>query len=349
MMVIGLVFVHFGNFPDETLDPFMGVVNAKHFVPSSLNSFFTYFFLCSVPVLSLISGYLFTYRGVDPYPVVLRKKFKTLLAPYLTWTTLWMVAAFVLYSIGKANNQFTYYDQGFSEFDIGFMLDRIVGMHDAPFAFQFWFVHDLMLSILISPLLIYAIRKLGFIVVLLPFIGWIAEVQPLGFFYFKVPAFFMIGLYCGLNGVQPKIPVNLTKFNLLIPVFIALILVRIYLPNYYGGVMPYETLFELVLRVLGSVAIVTIALNMRLYLRSVYQFFVNRSGYAFFLHAAHFPLVIIVKQILYMTGLFKGDAGLFALWVVTIVSTVAIVMLSASLLHKVFPRIYRFMNGQRAI
>lgn len=348
-MVIGLVFVHFGSYPGESLDPFAGVVNAPNLYASSINSFFTYFFLCSVPVLSMISGYLFSYNGIDPYPVMLRKKLKTLILPSITWTSTWLLLAFVLYSLGKASNQFTYYDQGFADYSLLNLLNGIIGITEAPFAFQFWFVHDLVLSLIFSPVLVFAIKKAGKFFVILPFVLWAIDLQPVLFFNLKVLAFFVVGLYIGLSGYKPEIPARLLPFNLSIPVFVVMVLVRIYLPALYDGRMPAENIYELLLRVVGSVAIITLALNIRLYLPLLYRFFVNRSGYAFYLHAFHFPLVILVKQALFMTGLFQGESALIVLWALTILITIMLALLSAQIMHRVIPPLYRFLNGQRAI
>ena len=349
IMVIGLVFVHFGNFPGHSLDPFIGVVNTDLFYASSFNSFFTYFFLCSVPVLSMISGYLFSYRGIEPYTSTLKKKSKTLILPSITWTSLWLVAAFSLYAIGKDAGQFTYYDQGFEDYSILDLLNGIVGITQTPFAFQFWFVHDLVLSLIFSPVLIFLIRKLGKIFVLLPFALWGLEIPSAILFNYKVIAFFILGLYAGITGFQPKIPTKLGIYNLSIGIFILMVLGRIYIPRFYEGSMPFETLYELALRAVGSLAIISIALNIRLHVNSLYKILVNKSGYAFYLHASHFPLVILVKQALSMTGLFEGELDLCLLWISTIVITITIALGSAEVLHKIAAPVYRFLNGQRSI
>ena len=349
IMVMGLVFVHFGNFPGDNLDPFMGVVDADFIIASSLNSFFTYFFLCSVPVLSLISGYLYCYQGSPNFLDSIKKKSKTLILPYLSWTSFWLVFAFILYSIGKSSNQFTYYDQGFSDYSYLDLFNGIIGITEAPFAFQFWFVHDLVLSILISPLIILLIKRIGIITVAIPFILWATEVDSLVFFNFKVVAFFNLGLYAGIKRYQPSIPNDLSNLNLSIPIFIAMVIARIYVPAYFDGLMPYDTIFELILRIVGSVAIITLALNLRLYFNNIYLYLSNHSGYAFFLHAFHFPLVILVKQLLYKTGLFIGEAGLVSLWLISVILTILIGILSAEFLNRFMPPIYRFLNGQRSI
>ena len=199
---MGLVFVHFSNFPGDALDPFTGVVNPSFVMASSFNSFFTYFFLCSVPVLSAISGYLYCYRGTPIYVTSIKKKIKTLILPYLTWTSIWLLIAFILYSVGKSSNQFTYYDQGFSDYSLMDLLNGIIGITKAPFAFQFWFVHDLVLSILLTPIIIPAIKKLGIIIVIIPFLLWILEIEPWGLLSFKVISFFNLGLYVAIKKIE---------------------------------------------------------------------------------------------------------------------------------------------------
>lgn len=349
IMVIGLVFVHFGNFPGDPLDPFTGVVNAEFVVASSINSFFTYFFLCSVPILSMISGYLFCYQGKPNFIETLKKKNTTLILPYLTWTTIWLLFAFVLYSIGKSSNQFTYYDQGFSDYNILDLLNGIIGITETPFAFQFWFVHDLVLSIIITPIIIPAIKKFGAIVVIIPFLLWAMDYSPWIFFNFKVIAFFNFGLYIGIKKVNINIPTNLKWLNLSIILFIIMVLVRIYTPAAYNGKMPFENIYELFLRIIGSLAIITLAINMKIYLNGVFKYLVNHSGYAFFLHAFHFPIIILMKQILFMTGIFQGELGLIFLWITSIVVTILTAIITAEVIHRYLPGLYRYLNGQRSI
>jgi len=349
VMVIGLVFVHFGNFPGEALDPFSGVINPNYFLASSLNSFFTYFFLCSVPILSLISGYLFSYKNEITYLDTLKKKYKTLVKPYLTWTLLWVLFAFVLFKIGQSSGRFTYFDLGFDNYSLLTFMNNVVGLTEAPFAFQFWFVHDLILSILITPFLFWTFKRLGWIMVLIPFTLWLLEFEALVFFNYKVISFFALGLYVGHKDIALSLPKRFALLNLSILAFIILVLTRIYLPASNDGVMPFEVQFELLLRVIGSIAIITLTLHLRQWLPSFYRFLVKQSGKAFYLHAFHFPVVILVKQVLFSLGLFSGNLGHIALWLASVLITVLLAFLTAQATHITVPSLYRHLNGQRTI
>ena len=102
LLIMGLVLVHFGSFPDSSLDPFQGVVNPEHFISASINSFFLYFFLSAVPVLSIISGYLYSQKGKPNYAQALKKRVLTVVLPSITWTSIWLAFAFILYSMCNA-------------------------------------------------------------------------------------------------------------------------------------------------------------------------------------------------------------------------------------------------------
>jgi len=346
LLIMGLVLVHFGSFPNSTLDPFQGVVNPEHFISASINSFFLYFFLSAVPVLSIISGYLYSHRGKPDYLQAFKKRILTVILPSITWTSIWLLFAFALYSIGKSSNQFTYYDAGFSDFSILNLFNGIIGITESPFALQFWFIHDLVLSILLTPLLYPIIKKAPVFLIAL-FILWAAEWEVPVFFNLKVLTFFSVGLYLGQRNWQPG---DLNIFNnISILAFIALILGRIYVPYANDGVMPYETVYELILRSIGTVAVFSLVLHLRNKVPSVFNWLANNSGYAFFIFAAHFPLIILFKQVLSMTNLFNSGAGEIALWAIAPTITISFIIISAYLLNKILPGLYKFLNGQRSI
>ncbi|MEH6449014.1 MAG: acyltransferase [Oleispira sp.] len=346
LLIMGLVLVHFGSFPDSSLDPFQGVVNPEHFISASINSFFLYFFLSAVPVLSIISGYLYSQKGKPNYAQALKKRVLTVVLPSITWTSIWLAFAFILYSIGKSSNQFTYYDAGFSDFSMLHLFNGIIGVTDSPFALQFWFIHDLVLSLLLTPILYPIIKRAPFLLAGL-FILWAAEWEVPVFFNLKVLTFFSVGLYLGQRSWQPRELSFLN--NISIVTFIALILGRIYTPYFNNGDMPYETVYELILRSIGTFAVFSLALQLRKHVPVVFNWLSNNSGYAFFIFAAHFPLIILFKQVLSMTHMFNGAAGQVTLWVLAPTITVGFIIIAAKLLNKIFPSLYKFLNGQRSI
>jgi len=347
MLIMGLVLVHFGAFPGSKLDPFTGVYNAEFNLPSSLNSFFVYFFLSAVPVLSIISGYLLALNGKPKYLLSLKNRLTTVFLPSIFWTSIWLLFAFVLYRIGKNSGHFTYYDFGFSHFTIWTVLDGIFGIRFEPFAFQFWFVHDLILSILFSPIIYLVIKRVPFIYFLTVGSLWVMGWEPPLFFHLKVVIFFSFGIFLAQKNWQP--PSHLPYGFLWISLFVMLIIIRIYLPNWFAGKMPYKAIYESILRANGVVAVICIAMFIRTNFPRVFHWFSSHSGYSFFIFAAHVPTVLLVKEIL---ALLIGSDTMFkqlALWFLSPILTVGILIIAANLMSRYTNGLFRFINGQRQI
>jgi len=349
IMIMGLILVHFGNFPGETLSPFTGVVEPENFLASSFNSFFTYFFLSSVPVLSMISGYLFCYRGKPDFIASFKRKSQTLVAPSLFWTSMWFLFAYALFLASGYSDKIDFYADVFNELSILDFFNAIIGITDSPLAMQFWFIHDLALSILISPIIYPIIKRLSILPLIMLFTLWLFEWKPPIFFNLKVLTFFIVGIYLAVHKTPISLPEPNSIFLIFIPISIILTLIRIYTPIYFDGSMPYETMIELLLRITGSIAAVMITIQLNVLTPKVYRWCVNHSGYSFFLYAAHYPLVTYVKKALDMTGFFNGEGGMITLWIITTVLTVSVILLLAEAMNKLTPKVYYFLNGQRSI
>jgi len=346
LLIMGLVLIHFGSFPGSSLNPFQGVVNPEYFASASINSFFLYFFLSSVPILSIISGYLFSYKGEPDYKNAFKKRILTLVLPSIAWTTIWLMFAFSLYSLGHNGTESAYYDSVFNNFSILKLLNGIIGVTDSPFAFQFWFIHDLVLSIMLTPILFPLIKRAPFLILGL-FIVWAIEWEVPIFFNLKVLTFFCVGIFLGQRSWVPPTPNTLTNASIFI--YIALVLGRIYTPYFCDGLMPFETIYELILRSTGTIAILNIVINIREKTPRIFAWLSHNSSLSFFIFATHFPIIVLCKQALHTTNQFTGNFGEISLWIISPVLTVSFIFVAAKILNKILPSLYKFLNGQRSI
>lgn len=119
---------------------------------------------CAVPLFFLFSAFLQAKKN-DPYPVLLKKRCKSLLLPYVIWMLLYAVYSsfgkFLIFKIapGLLNNP----DTTFLTWTFADWFHKFIGY--APdfaypaFAAQFWFVRDLFILVVISPLLKFIDRK----------------------------------------------------------------------------------------------------------------------------------------------------------------------------------------------
>ena len=58
-LIVGLVFLHYEKFPNSRNNPFRGMDIEAFQVATFVNSFVLFFFFAVVPLLSMISGWLF--------------------------------------------------------------------------------------------------------------------------------------------------------------------------------------------------------------------------------------------------------------------------------------------------
>lgn len=113
----------------------------------------------AVPLFFFISGFLFFYRSSEfsasVYVGKLKKRVRTLLVPYLLWNLLWVL----IYAGSKA--ALPGIDKTFADCSLSDLLSDLLSVliiH--PICYQFWFIRDLMVVVLCTPL-IYALVKYG--------------------------------------------------------------------------------------------------------------------------------------------------------------------------------------------
>lgn len=219
-LIVGVVFIHcFGkHFDYDSID----------FCHLTGMDFYNLFRICishvlahvSVPVFFFISGYLF-FKGLESwnykeYKEKLKRRIKSLLIPFLIWNTISIFLAI----IGKFENEgwigvYRFLDSN------GFMhlywdiKNLSVGQTNwlggeilltSPYLVPLWYIRDLIIVILCSPLLYYYFRKTNVYGLLLLFICYVSGL----FIYisgFSSMAFFFYGTgaYCKMNDINPTI------------------------------------------------------------------------------------------------------------------------------------------------
>jgi fucose 4-O-acetylase-like acetyltransferase len=175
----------------------------------------------AVPLFFIISGYFFFYgKGKTPifnkdtYLSKLKKRAKTLLIPYLFWNLVICCILIPYYVLaGRIDLSFSTIASAFFSFgDTGY-----------PIAFQFWFIRDLMIVVIVSPIVYILIRYLKIFSIILLFLFW---TSPLNIEYLPKTAifFFSLGAYFSVNNlniiktirVLPKNLVFLITFVLMV-------------------------------------------------------------------------------------------------------------------------------------
>lgn len=204
-LALAVVFIH--AFVQDDMD-----ITRLHESPLTLESIydFTRILLTrqgmafAVPAFFMISGFLFFYKThdftFDTYLSKLRRRIRTLLVPYLLWNALWLLFAEgklllgvlvngnPLVSMWEQNGQYALWNN-----NVWHVALR------TPLLLPLWFLRDLMVVALCSPLIHWAVRKGGAWAVALLGICFVTGACPqvdglsiTPFFWFTAGAYFSI-------------------------------------------------------------------------------------------------------------------------------------------------------------
>ncbi|MCR5653480.1 MAG: acyltransferase [Ruminococcus sp.] len=169
--MIAVIFVNSYNFKDHFLQPttrisegFNAAAMFEYFFSNELLRF-------AVPMFFAISGFLFffTYENTAKcYVKKLKSRAKSILIPYLIWTTLSGLTVTILSQIPFFASLPIIEEKAFGW--TSFYMYLI-----SPAAFQLWFLQQLMIFVLLAPILYFLIKKTRGIILIALAIPWLMD------------------------------------------------------------------------------------------------------------------------------------------------------------------------------
>lgn len=284
----------------------------------------------SVPVFFMISGLLFFYNYESDFGAFyvgkLKKRIKTLVIPYLIFSSfgyIVIMAAWYLTDVKPNCVTMTGFKSVFY-----YILWHPIG------CYQLWFVRDLFLMVLISPVLyvMYCNRwTAGFYILILTVLYFISNSysQSLqSIFYFSV------GAYIGLRRrscIEIRAKSKIGMFATL-TVWLALCSM--------SSMSGHEWIHRVAI-------VVGIAAFWQLYDVCLWRIGWEKSGlvsFTFFIYLLHEPLLTVVKRI--NLALFGADYTMIT-YILSPIFTICILWVSGKALSKHFPKCYRIISGGR--
>lgn len=155
----------------------------------------------AVPVFFVISGYLFFYKvaglTTEIYKSKLKRRVKSLLIPYLIWNALALLECCIKHLPVLAGLFPNIVNQ---PIDVFFCIKSFWCTPEGtcPIYYPFWYIRDLMMCVLLTPVIYFSIKKLKLLWLLLLFAGMLFKVEMipgLGFgslFYFSAGCYWAI-------------------------------------------------------------------------------------------------------------------------------------------------------------
>lgn len=349
LMICGLVFHHLFEIPGSTHSPRLSVDGVEHFVPGFINAFFHMATMTAVPLLSVISGFLFFNRARIDYMNLAVRRFHSVALPTWLWSAFWLGFAYVLYM--TTGDRFRWANYGFDNPSAMTVINGIFGVTREPFAFQFWFVRDLLLTLLVSPIIYVFLRYLGWR--LLPLIGiaWLLIPDPPLFFSGNVPVFFTIGAWLTLPDA-PELRVVLNRLRelrwILAALFAAMLVCRV-MSHAFGPVEGFlqHHVYLCLLRVVGALTVAALVYQLVTHAENVTRTLNAYSGCSFFIFAMHFPMIELVQEVALRVPGHETALGFFLSWLFAPLITIALSIAVAVCCEKFAPALFNLLNGGR--
>lgn len=208
-----VVFIH--SFGDKEIN-----FNSLYSNPFALESIYNFLRIAlsnvctriAVPIFFMFSGFLFFYKikefNVTIYKKKLHKRFVSLFIPYICWVVLYIIYLGIFDIIkGKSIEDIIYDRGGLNLFWDSFVWAKNthnwLGWNtpmNAPILTPLWFVRDLMIVVLFTPIIYYVIKKSKLIPIILLAISYVTGVwiqlfpgfSIISFFWFSLGAYFSI-------------------------------------------------------------------------------------------------------------------------------------------------------------
>lgn len=351
-LMTGLVFLHYGAYPGLAASPFDGFDPHAHPVATFANSFVLFFFFSVVPLLATVSGWLFFGFGVadarNALTSRIRHRLRSLYLPLLAWNGVYLLAAVVAFRLWP--------DAAFLDaLNIDLVgatardyVDAITALGGHPVAFQFWFVRDLMLAVLLSPLLFAGMRRAPVPVALVLGAVWITGHDLWIFFRTDVLFFFYVGGLLRWRRVALDLPARATF--VLLALYLGLLAARTLAPSVVdleAGRPEWLNVMTRAMRLVGVAACWGLCLQTA---RTAPGRYVARcAGVAFFLFATHFPVIAVVKAIAWTWIPHVTDGWMLVHYVGSVLATLVICLSVGLALAHAAPRAFALMNGGRLL
>jgi len=350
-----LVFVHGYNLDIRYMQPWT--------VPGEPMTFtaFTEYFLANgifrfrIPMLFIISGYLFALHDDRPYKQRVNKRLKTLLLPYLLWSAFGLLLTFAMESFPGTRQLVS--DSRIMQIDENRWL-----LHDyhwyeilgrwiiVPVPYQLWFIRVLLIYNIAYPW----IRK----VVLAPTGRWIffsvailLWLGTFGFFFFEGEGllFFSLGVWMQKTNFSIETPLKAFRPSWWGIAFLLLAALKTGLaflgqPILGGAIYPVLTILHK-LTVLSGLIFCWFGLNGLVRWCMNRPWFVWLSAFSFMIYALHAPLVAyLINPALEILG----GSQLLA-FILLPLAIILCCVITGSLLRALLPRTYSLLTGGRGL
>lgn len=294
----------------------------------------------AVPLFFLISGYLFILdkkREFSDFLLKIKKRISTLMLPYLIWALLGLFFYFLLQGIPQSQSFFT--KKFIKEYTF---FEWINAIFNEPIPYQLWFLKDLIVMVILSPIIYFLVKNLKALFLFVIFCSWIFNQNSI-FLTSEAILFFSSGMYIGLYKTEMLECKNDYK-SLFIASWIVLLIAKTAI-----GFYSLNSILELML-LKASILIGIIAFwngyDSIAYFKRENKKLNYIVSFSFFLYLFHEPFLTIVKKLLFSLLPKLPQFYLLVYFLAPLITILTALLLGSFLKYKM-SSIYRFITGNR--
>lgn len=341
-LIVAVVFIHMGtNYSgsivgssDLATIPFKYVIQLVSIVISS----------AAVPLFFLISAFLFFADfqfTFEWFSKKLRSRIRTLLVPYIFWNLSYLLFKLIVQTNPMLSSKIGGTTKRILDYTCFDYFDALLAWTNFPISYQFWFIRDLIIMIVLAPLIWLAIRKLSWLPTIFFMIIWIADLGRIANIHNEAWFFFSLGCLIAQGKLNIKINANYQYVLLYTYVILAAAITAL---NVAGLESP--VLSKLI--TLGGVAAIWYASDMMISEGKFRDALIRMSAYSFFIFAAHEPLLGMAAKVIGRLSILDGYTAAFLMYFALPMTTIALLLSIGLVLKQRTPRFYGLVTGGRS-
>ncbi|NLR98342.1 acyltransferase [Rhizobium sp. P38BS-XIX] len=333
VLISGIVFVHIPFNPHSS--PFSGAYGLfdwlRVFLRDSL-------FRVGVPCLSAISGYLLFRNGTTSieYGKTIRRKTRTVILPFMLWNCAFFIFVFALQAYGIGDG----YMPDLSEASPHTLSTLLFAIDGTPINLPLYFLRDLFVCILLSPILAFLIRRVPLLTLisLLMLAAWPVSIGIV--LRNSILFSFSFGIYLSLYRVDVTIMDRYAP--LIAPAFIGLAALLATAAYITGPGLPLW--LEICRNLMVLVGIPGFwALSAILIRSRVGQGLAGTGGLSFWIFCAHYPLLFCL-WVLWN----RGGSDIYPVFYLLAAGLALLLLpLTNGMARNALPSLYNVLTGSR--
>lgn len=350
--IVLLLYVHGYNLQETYLTPYSVVKE-----PLTFTTFIEYFLANGalrfrIPLLFIISGYIYALQDDRPYQQRIKKRFITLIIPFLIWsaaglaiTWLWQQIPVTAQAVKDAQLDQLGDNRPYSQIGWGGVLYRWIVR---PVSFQLWFIRSLFIYNLLYPFIKRAVTKYPVIWFSLVFLFWhsifsILFIEGLGLFFFS------FGIWICKNNYPIHKKPAWFSYYLSWLFYLGISVIKTFMAF---ELEPGEPATVYVLYALQDISIASGILAIWFVADPIVKWcmnqkwFVRVSSYSFIIFALHVPLIHYSTRLAFIYVRNLQNYRLLTYLIVPILILIFCIAVG-SFLKKTFPKAYRIATGGR--